>query len=393
MPTSTGASVYAAATPSTRHRRPLQGDRCAERLAQSGRTPTAQRRCRPARSCRSTRPRPCAIDELHAGGASTTSSSTRTPRCKGSLDLSLTQASPTTPDACRPTPPSGRSNSPARRPAAPTRKLGPFDADGTAQGASVSSKGRRRSTIARRSTIPTRAIGSALRAARRARDDAAVSVFVEGSESYQKFDAPSPTLLTYLDGRTLRCAAGSRYKQESDPDGRSLGRPGLARLCRSARSPTQPAWVYNASVTFTPDETLKLTAHFNTSIGPSADTVGDTDVDYTLTGSARYVGQSMADAARHGQLGPHADAGQRRQSTRLSARGRRSIYPRVASTVWTADYLFSHADPALPPATDTHTVTVGADDQELASRARASSVSARNGPAIPGGRAQRRRWR
>ena len=27
--------------------------------------------------------------------------------------------------------------------------------------------------------------------------------------------------------------------------------------------------------------------------------------------------------------------------------------------VWTADYLFSHRDPAVPPATNTHTITVG----------------------------------
>ena len=43
------------------------------------------------------------------------------------------------------------------------------------------------------------------------------------------------------------------------------------------------------SVSFTPSETLTLSASLDTSLGPSTDTPGDTDVAYTLSGDARYI--------------------------------------------------------------------------------------------------------
>ncbi|MBI4923194.1 MAG: outer membrane beta-barrel protein [Devosia nanyangense] len=184
-----------------------------------------------------------------------------------------------------------------------------------------------------------------------------VSVFVDGSETYQKFDAPSPTLLTFLDGRTTELRAGISYTQDSIVSAEaSIGRawldyfdPGLTDA---------PTWVYEASLAVSPNATVNLTGTLETSLGPSATVAGDTDVDYTLTGAARY------------QVNPwltlRSSASWDRTIT-LGTAGISSGYSFGAGldwassrhAVWSADYLFAHDDAPPAPATDTHTVTVG----------------------------------
>lgn len=184
-----------------------------------------------------------------------------------------------------------------------------------------------------------------------------LSVFVDGSESYQKFDAASPGLGKFLDGRTTELRGGLSYKLPGTLTAESS--VGRAWLDYSDASITdQPGWVYDASLTFTPDETLSLGGAFNTSIGPSTNTIGDTDVAYSLTGNASYkvnpwlTLRGTASWDRTQTVGTGAVGSGYSAGTGLDLQTSKHV-------VWTADYLFSHDAPATTPVEDTHTVTVG----------------------------------
>ena len=184
-----------------------------------------------------------------------------------------------------------------------------------------------------------------------------LSVFVDGSESYQKFDAAEPSLGKFLDGRTTELKGGFSYALPGTLSAEvSAGRAWLDYT--DAAITDQPGWVYDASVTLTPDETLSLTGAFNTSIGPSTDTIGDTDIVYALNGSASYLvnpwltlrgtaAWNRTQTVGSGAVGwgYSAGAGLDLQSSR--------------HVIWSADYLFNHSEPATTPVEDTHTVTVG----------------------------------
>jgi hypothetical protein len=94
-----------------------------------------------------------------------------------------------------------------------------------------------------------------------------LSAFVEGEASVQKFDAPDPTLLTYLDGRTYQLRTGLSFVQGSSVSAEaSIGR-GWLDYFDGALTDAQD-WVYNASITVRPDETLSLTGALETTLQP-----------------------------------------------------------------------------------------------------------------------------
>ena len=184
-----------------------------------------------------------------------------------------------------------------------------------------------------------------------------LSAFVEGEASVQKFDAPSPTLLKYLDGRTYQLRAGVSYVQGTVLSAEaSVGRAWLDYFDGTITD-TQ-SWVYNGSVTFKPDQTLSLTGSLETTLGPSTTVAGDTDVGYTLGASASYdVNPWLTLRGAAGwdhtvMLGTNDVAWGYEAGAGLDYQSARHV-------VWTADYLYSrdYAPPA--PLSDTHKVTVG----------------------------------
>ncbi len=181
-----------------------------------------------------------------------------------------------------------------------------------------------------------------------------VAVFVEGEASVQKFDAPDPVLARYLDGRTYQLRAGVSYAQGSVLAAEaSVGRAWLDYLDPALTD--RQSWVYNAGVTVRPDETVSLTGGLETSIGPSRDVAGDTDVRYALDASARYKVNpwlTLRGSAGWNQrvtLGTNAVAWGYEAGGGLDLQTARHV-------VWSADYLYRRE---APPQSDTHTVTVG----------------------------------
>jgi hypothetical protein len=184
-----------------------------------------------------------------------------------------------------------------------------------------------------------------------------LSVFADGSESYQKFDAASPGLGLFLDGRTTELRGGLSYSLPGTLSAEvSAGRAWLDYTNPALTD--QPGWVVDGSLTLTPDETLSLTGTANTSIGPSTDTVGDTDVAYSFGGNASYLVNPWLKLRGSGSLDTTRTLGTGAVGWGWSA-GAGLDLQTAKHVVWTADYLFEHSVPATTPASDTHTVTVG----------------------------------
>ena len=116
--------------------------------------------------------------------------------------------------------------------------------------------------------------------------------------------------------------------------------------------------MFDSSVSFTPDETTTLSAALNTSLMPSDKVDGDTDANYTLTGTARYMvnpwltlrGSAGANYTR--TLG----SGDTDWGYGLGAGFDLSTSRHV---VWSADYLFAHDDSTIDGIKDSQTVTLG----------------------------------
>lgn len=183
------------------------------------------------------------------------------------------------------------------------------------------------------------------------------SVFIESSAGIQKYDAPNPALLTFFDNRSYTLRGGvSATVPDFITAETSVGR---AWLDYTDPTLTDAAgWLYDASVSFTPDETTTLSAALETSLMPSNKVDGDTDAATTLTSSARYMvnpwltlrGSAGANYTR--TLG----SGDTDWGYGLGAGLDWSTSRHV---VWSADYLFTHDDSTIDGLTDTHAVTLG----------------------------------
>jgi hypothetical protein len=184
-----------------------------------------------------------------------------------------------------------------------------------------------------------------------------LSAFVEGEASVQKFDAPDPTLLTYLDGRTYQLRTGLSFVQGSSVSAEaSIGR-GWLDYFDGALTDAQD-WVYNASITVRPDETLSLTGALETTLQPSTNTPGDTDVGYLLSGAANYNVNPWLTLRATGSWDRTVTLGTGDSSWGLDA-GVGLDYRSSRHIVWSADYAWSRNYAPPTPLNDTHTVSVG----------------------------------
>lgn len=184
-----------------------------------------------------------------------------------------------------------------------------------------------------------------------------VSVFVDGADSYSKFDAADPVVHRFLDGRTYTLRGGVSYTQPGTLEAEaSFGRAWLD-YTDAGVTDTQ-SWVADGRLTFTPDATTTLVGSLNTTLAPSTTESGDTDLGYTLNGTAKVqlnpwvtlrgstgAYRTVTLAAGNTDWGYSAGVGVDLASSR--------------HVVWSADYLFTHDDSSVNGVNDTHAVTVG----------------------------------
>jgi hypothetical protein len=111
-------------------------------------------------------------------------------------------------------------------------------------------------------------------------------------------------------------------------------------------------------VTFRPDETLSLTGALETTMDPSANTPGDTDVGLTLSGNAAYTVNPWLTLRASGAWDRTVTLGTGDNSWSLDA-GLGVDYRSSRHIVWSADYMYGRDYAPPVPLNDTHTVSVG----------------------------------
>lgn len=184
-----------------------------------------------------------------------------------------------------------------------------------------------------------------------------VSLFIEGSDAITRYDAANPSLGLYFNNQTLTLRGGVSYTQP----GTFVAEASVGRGFINYADPLltdRQAWVTNGTLTFTPDETVELVGALDTSIGPSATDAGDTDVGYTLSGSAKYLVNPWLTLRGTASFDHIITLGSNDTDDTVSA-GTGFDFANTKHSAWSVDYLFSRDQKTGLPATNTHKVTVG----------------------------------
>jgi hypothetical protein len=112
--------------------------------------------------------------------------------------------------------------------------------------------------------------------------------FIDGGVEWQRFDAPSPTLLVYLDALTYSAKAGLAYTLNDLYSAEGA----VGASWRDYTDPTltdAASLTAEASATYKPDETVDLVAGLTTTLAPSTSVPGDTVASYAFSGTASRV--------------------------------------------------------------------------------------------------------
>lgn len=275
-----------------------------------------------------------------------------------SLDLSLTQDPPDPPGI-----PAGVASAPligsGAAEVAVSRDIGPLDATvrGTASRTVYGTSTRNDGTIVDNSAQDTWTAGGGFRLGYKVTP--ILTAFVDGSAEYEFFDQPSPVYLVKLDAvdYALRTGLAARWSSVLEAEAsiglglRRFADPGFADVVST---------LYDASLTFRPDETLSLGASLSTSVGaPGADAAGLARVEYAAAADARY--QVNPWLALRGSAGwSYATlAGATTTETAYNA-GAGLDYLFNLSTTLAADYAYSWSGGSADPAGEAeHRVTLG----------------------------------
>lgn len=295
------------------------------------------------------------LDDAHANGASSFTLDGFT-TLKGSIDLSTVQLSSFDPSLPAGTA-IGPRDSTGTITGSATRKLGQFDFTGTLTGTRFIEGP---TTLDDSSVIDNSDqsywLGSAtLRTGFEFTPK--IALFVEGSDAVTRYDAANPSLSVFLNNQTFMLRGGVSYTQP----GTFVAEASVGRGFINYADPSltdRQAWVTNGTLTFTPDETVELVGALDTSIGPSATTAGDTDVGYTLSGSAKYQVNPWLTLRSTASFDHVITLGSSDTDDTVTA-GAGFDFANTKHSSWSVDYLFSRDQKTGLPATTTHTVTVG----------------------------------
>lgn len=185
-----------------------------------------------------------------------------------------------------------------------------------------------------------------------------VTAFVDGNIGYQRYDAISPTYLVKLDAADYEGRAGLSAMWNELLEAEASVGYGLRRFDEAALGEAG-SLLFDASVTFRPDETLELKGSFTTGFGaPGPDSGGTARLEYAAVGDVAYrvnpwltlrasAGWSRAELIGTTTIENGINAG-------LGA-----DYVLNEFTTINADYGFERSETTPDPAQDSHTVTVG----------------------------------
>jgi hypothetical protein len=185
-----------------------------------------------------------------------------------------------------------------------------------------------------------------------------VAGFADASASWDMFDAASPTLLVKLDGANYALRAGFSANWGTALQAEASVGVGMRKFSDPSVAEVRAA-LYDASLTFRPNDTVTLTGAFSSAIGPpGVNSTGTAQVEYAaVAGLAYQVNRWLALRASAGWHSAETEgSGATDKGYDL---GVGSDYALNQRTKLTLDYKFSHSQVTPTPAEDSHRITVG----------------------------------
>ncbi len=185
-----------------------------------------------------------------------------------------------------------------------------------------------------------------------------LTAFVDGSAGYQWYDAPSPTLLVKFDAADFQVRTGISVKWHELLEAETSLGYGLRRFAEPMLGEAS-ALLYDASLTFRPDETLEVKGAFTTSFGaPGPDSGGTARLEYAATGDIGYVVNPWLKLRAAAGWSQAFLIGTADTETGWSA-GVGGDYVLNEFTTLTGDYTYSYGQATPDPPEDSHRVTLG----------------------------------
>lgn len=185
-----------------------------------------------------------------------------------------------------------------------------------------------------------------------------LTAFVDGSAGYQLYDGISPSYGVKLDAAdyAIRTGLSAKWTEVLEAEAsvglglRRFADPGFAAITTN---------LYDASLTFRPDETLTLKAGFSTSVdAPGPDSPGAARIAYAATGDAEYQVNPWLKLRTSAAYGYATFVGSAETETGYDL-GTGLDYLLNEYVTMTADYAYANTIATPDPAEEEHRVTLG----------------------------------
>lgn len=184
-----------------------------------------------------------------------------------------------------------------------------------------------------------------------------LTVFGDASLQRNAFDAPSPSVGVKTDNYDAAVRLGLAGKWQDRLEAEVSGGLGFVRYDDDSLSRVSTA-LYDASLTYRPDETVAIRGSFSTAFVPPSENVSRTRVEYTAALDGSYqVNAWLALRAGAAWSQVRVEDGSRGDTSYEFGAG--ADYALNRHTVLTADYAYAHTEDSPDPARDAHRVTVG----------------------------------
>ena len=185
-----------------------------------------------------------------------------------------------------------------------------------------------------------------------------LTAFVDGRVSHQWFDAASPSYLVKLDATDYQARTGLSAAWSDVLEAEASVGYGLRRFTEASLGEVGSI-LYDASVTYRPDETVEAKGAFTTSFGePGAGSGGTARVEYAATGDIAYTVNPWLTLRASAGAGYAQFVGTPDSETEYSA-GAGADYRLNEFTTATADYGYSYTESTTGSPADEHRVTLG----------------------------------
>ena len=184
-----------------------------------------------------------------------------------------------------------------------------------------------------------------------------LTVFTDASLQRNLFDGASPSVGVKTDNYDAALRVGVAGKWQDRLEAEVSGGLGFVRYDDASLSEATST-LYDASLTYRPDETIAIRGAFSTAFVPPSSEVASTRVEYAATLDASYQINAWL-ALRANAAWSQVRRTDGTEPDTSYGLGVGADYALNRHTTLTADYAFAHTEDYPDPARDAHRVTVG----------------------------------